>query len=140
VKDAGSGKFLDDYWESSKKLLSDPNFVKLLKDFDKDDVPPKIMERIRKDFTSNPDFTPANAAKASSAAEGLCKWVCAMDQYDSVAKVVAPKQAALAEAQADYSTVMEALRVRAGHLLLLLPLGQGTRRAYLLHLHAATWV
>jgi dynein heavy chain, axonemal len=111
VKDASSGKFVDDFWESSKKLLADPNFVKILKDFDKDNVPPKIMEALRKEYTSNPDFTPANAAKASSAAEGLCKWVCAMDQYDSVAKVVGPKQAALAVAEADYATVMEALRV-----------------------------
>lgn len=36
---------------------------------------PQIIERIRKEYTSNPDFTPANAAKAASAAEGLCKCV-----------------------------------------------------------------
>ena len=29
-------------------------------------------------------YTLANAAKASAAAEGLCKWVCAMDSYDKV--------------------------------------------------------
>lgn len=33
----------------------------------------QIIERIRKEYTSLADFTPANAAKASSAAEGLCK-------------------------------------------------------------------
>ena len=47
-----------------------------------------------------------------SAAEGLCKWVCAMDSYDKVAKVVAPKRAALAEAEEEYAKVMEALKVR----------------------------
>ena len=31
----------------------------------------------------------AGAAKASSAAAGLCKWVLAMECYDRVAKVVA---------------------------------------------------
>lgn len=45
------------------------------------------VPQIRQQYTSDPDFTPANAAKASSAAEGLCKWVHAMDSYDRVAKV-----------------------------------------------------
>ncbi len=31
------------------------------------------MDKIRKEYTSDEEFTPANAAKASSAAEGLCK-------------------------------------------------------------------
>jgi dynein heavy chain len=35
----------------------------------------QIIERVRKEYTSLADFTPANAAKASSAAEGLCKYV-----------------------------------------------------------------
>lgn len=35
----------------------------------------------------------------SSAAEGLCKWVLAIVQYDKVAKVVAPKRIALKEAE-----------------------------------------
>lgn len=37
-----------------------------------------------------------------------------MDSYDKVAKVVAPKKAALAEAEAQYNSVMEALRVGGG--------------------------
>ena len=47
------------------------------------------------------DFTPEKAAKASSAAEGLCKWIMAMEIYDRVAKVVAPKKAQLAIAEGD---------------------------------------
>ncbi|KAG2436335.1 hypothetical protein HXX76_006644 [Chlamydomonas incerta] len=117
VKDpGGSGKMIDDYWGSAQKLLADPKFVQTLKEYDKDSVPPKIIERIRRDFTSNPEFTPAIAAKASSAAEGLCKWVCAMDSYDKVAKVVAPKRAALAEAEAEYAKVMEALKAKQADL------------------------
>lgn len=66
VKDpGGSGKMIEDYWGSAQKLLADPKFVQTLKEYDKDSVPPKIIERIRRDFTSNPEFTPANAAKAS---------------------------------------------------------------------------
>ncbi|GLC41774.1 hypothetical protein PLESTM_001238200 [Pleodorina starrii] len=117
IKDpSGSGKMIEDYWGSAQKLLADPMFVKTLKEYDKDAVPPKIIERIRREFTSNPEFTPGNAAKASSAAEGLCKWVCAMDQYDKVAKVVAPKRAALAVAEAEYNKVMEALKAKQADL------------------------
>lgn len=36
---------------------------------------------------TNPDFDPSIVAKASSAAEGLCKWIQAMEMYDRVAKV-----------------------------------------------------
>ena len=36
-----------------------------------------------------------------------------MDSYDRVAKIVAPKKASLAEAEAEYNTVAGALRVRA---------------------------
>jgi dynein heavy chain, axonemal len=108
----GSGKKFEDYWEPSKKALSDPSFVTSLKNYDKDHIPPKLIETIRKTYTSNPEFTPANAAKAAAAAEGLCKWVCAMDKYEDVAKVVAPKQAALAVAQAEFNTVQDALNIK----------------------------
>lgn len=109
---SGSGKKIEDYWEPSKKALGDPNFVTSLKGYDKDNIPPKIIETIRSVYTCNPDFTPATAAKASAAAEGLCKWVCAMERYEEVAKVVAPKQAALAVAEGEYAEVMAALTVK----------------------------
>ena len=35
----------------------------------------------------HPEFDPIKISKASSAAEGLCKWVIAMEIYDRVAKV-----------------------------------------------------
>ena len=112
----GSGKKIDDYWGPSLNLLGQKGFVDTLKSYDKDNIPDKIISRIRKDFTSDENFTPANAAKASSAAEGLCKWVCAMDTYDRVAKVVAPKKASLAEAEAEYNTVMAGLQVKQAEL------------------------
>ncbi|MEW5313906.1 MAG: hypothetical protein WDW38_005438 [Sanguina aurantia] len=117
VKDpAGSGKMMEEYWLSAQRLLADPNFVKSLKDYDKDNVPPRTIERIRREYTSNPDFNPAAAAKAAAAAEGLCKWVCAMESYDRVAKGVAPKKASLAVAEGAYGTVMTTLRAKQADL------------------------
>jgi dynein heavy chain len=69
VDPSGSGKKIDDYWEPSKKILADSNFVQGLREYDKDNIKPKVIAEIRKTYTSNLDFTPANAAKASSAAE-----------------------------------------------------------------------
>jgi len=47
------------------------------------------MAKIRKEYIPNPDFDPQKVRTASSAAEGLCKWVQAMEIYDRVAKVQA---------------------------------------------------
>ena len=45
------------------------------------------MAKIRKEYIPNPDFDPQKVRTASSAAEGLCKWVQAIEIYDRVAKV-----------------------------------------------------
>lgn len=38
-------------------------------------------------YVPNPDFKPEVIRSISTACEGLCKWVLAMDVYDRVAKV-----------------------------------------------------
>jgi Microtubule-binding stalk of dynein motor len=80
----------------------------------------QVIEAIRKKYTSDASFTPEVAKKASSAAEGMCKWVHAMDKYEAVAKVVAPKQAKLQEAEAQYQEVMVGLRTLQADLQLLM--------------------
>jgi len=89
---SGSGQKILDYWGPSKKLLGDMNFLNSLKEYDKDNIPPHTMKKIRADYCSNPEFDPTKVRTASSAAEGLCKWVQSMEIYDRVAKVVAPKK------------------------------------------------
>lgn len=54
-------------------------------------------------YCTNPDFNPDVIKSASTACEGLCKWVRAMEVYDRVAKVVAPKKAKLAEAEIEHA-------------------------------------
>lgn len=105
VADA-SGKKQLDFWGPSKRLLGDMSFLQSLKEYDKDNIKPDIMAKIRKDFIPHKDFQPSIVAKASSAAEGLCKWVIAMDLYDAVAKVVAPKKAKLEESKKKYEETM----------------------------------
>uniref|UniRef100_A0A8C6PGV2 Dynein heavy chain coiled coil stalk domain-containing protein n=1 Tax=Nothobranchius furzeri TaxID=105023 RepID=A0A8C6PGV2_NOTFU len=45
------------------------------------------MQKIRTEYMTNPDFDPRKVSKASSAAEGLCKWIKAIEAYDRVIKV-----------------------------------------------------
>jgi len=74
------------------------------------------MIKIRKDYITNAEFDPTKVAKASSAAEGLCKWVLAMEIYDRVVKVVAPKKVKLAQAQADLAATLEQLNMKRAEL------------------------
>lgn len=101
-----TGKKVLDYWGPSKRLLGDMQFLQNLKEYDKDNIKPEIMVKIRKEFIPHKDFKPEIVAKASSAAEGLCKWVIAMNLYDDVAKIVAPKKAKLEEAKKTYEETM----------------------------------
>lgn len=126
--DPSTGKMMLDFWGPSKRyvnpelsnankfsimicfrILGDMNFLQSLKDFDKDNIKPDIMAKLRKEYIPHKDFKPNIVAKASSAAEGLCKWIIAMDMYDKVNKIVAPKKAKLAAAEAEFATTMALL-------------------------------
>ncbi|XP_075239189.1 dynein axonemal heavy chain 7-like isoform X2 [Convolutriloba macropyga] len=113
---SGSGGKVLDYWGPSKKLLGDMKFLDDLKTYDKDNIPVNIMTKVRKDYMPNPDFVPEKVAKASSAAEGLCRWIRAMEVYDRTAKYVAPKKAKLAEAEQELSVVMASLNAKRTEL------------------------
>ena len=116
AKDPDTGRAIDDYWKPSCVLLNDKEFLETLKSYDKDNIPTKVIQKIRSVYITNPLFTPEKAANASSAAEGLCKWVCAMDKYDKVAKIVAPKQEALKIAEGAYAEVMVGLNATRAEL------------------------
>ncbi|KAI8853125.1 dynein heavy chain and region D6 of dynein motor-domain-containing protein [Chytridium lagenaria] len=104
---AGSGKKIEDYWGPSKTLMSDMKFLDSLRSYDKDNIHTNIMKVIRSaKYIDNPEFDPDKIKNASSAAEGLCKWVRAMECYDRVAKVVAPKRAALEQAESELAQTM----------------------------------
>ncbi|KAJ3012302.1 Dynein heavy chain 7, axonemal [Thoreauomyces humboldtii] len=115
VADA-SGKKEESYWAPAQKMLGDPGFLPSLKSYDKDNIDVKIMKVIRTKFIDDPEFNPEKVAKASSAAEGLCRWVRAMELYDRVAKVVAPKRESLAKAQAEVAEVMAQLNEKRSAL------------------------
>ncbi|CAM9368513.1 unnamed protein product [Chrysoparadoxa australica] len=109
-------KRIMDFWGPSQKMMGDPEFLIRLKTYDKDNIAPKIMAEIRKKYITDPRFTPEAAEKASKAAAGMCKWVYAMETYDRVAKVVAPKKEALKAAEDTLEVTMSALRSKQAEL------------------------
>jgi dynein heavy chain len=109
---------IDPFWgPATKELLNDTKFLSRLQKYDFKHMDPNIIDKV-KDFTDDPEFEPSVVAKkGSEAASGLAKWVHAMVKYDSIARVVAPKQAALeraertlAEAQSQLNEKMAALK------------------------------
>ncbi|XP_071822297.1 dynein axonemal heavy chain 7-like isoform X1 [Apostichopus japonicus] len=113
---SGAGKKIEDYWPPSKRMLGDMKFLQSLMDYDKDNIPPNIIKVIRSKYIPNPDFVPEKIRQASTAAEGLCKWVRAMESYDQVAKVVAPKKKALAAAEGELAVAMGSLEKKRAQL------------------------
>lgn len=48
--DPSTGRMVEDFWGPSVKLLADMKFLESLKTYDKDNIPPAIMKRIRERF------------------------------------------------------------------------------------------
>jgi dynein heavy chain, axonemal len=113
---AGGTKKVDDFWGPSKKMLGDMKFIDRLKFYDLNNIDPKRIGEVRKTYITNENFKPEIIAKSSSAAEGLCKWVCAMDSYEAVAKEVEPKKKKLAESEATLAITMAALGEKQAQL------------------------
>ncbi|KAG2430891.1 hypothetical protein HXX76_009864 [Chlamydomonas incerta] len=112
---ANPSKKINDYWGPSQGLLADTKFLDTLRAYDKDNIPQPIIAAVRP-YLDVEEFDPPVVKKASNAAYGLCCWVRAMESYDKVAKVVAPKKAKLAEAEAEFNELMVGLNAKKAEL------------------------
>ena len=54
--------------------------------------------------------------QVSTACEGLCRWVHAIEVYDRVIKIVSPKKAKLAEAETELARQMDKLNEKRAQL------------------------
>ncbi|CAD5217245.1 unnamed protein product [Bursaphelenchus okinawaensis] len=99
VKVKQNGKSKLDYWPTALKCLSDMQFLRRIRLFAKDKVPPNIMYIIRKNYISLEEFSPAAIRATSVAAESLCLWVRALESYDTISKQVEPKKQRLKNAE-----------------------------------------
>ncbi|ENN79658.1 hypothetical protein YQE_03893, partial [Dendroctonus ponderosae] len=103
------GEKLLDYWDPGRNMLSDPGqFLASLMNFDKDSITDEMIEKLKK-YVEDPDFTPQKIAKISKACTSLCMWVHAMFKYYFVNLGVAPKKAALKQANEELAETEKAL-------------------------------
>lgn len=93
-------------WENSKKILSDPQLMKKLQEYDKDNIPESVSKKLHK-YVENPSFTPDAVEKVSKACKSMCMWAIAMDIYSRVFKEVQPKRKRLEEAQSSLLEIQE---------------------------------
>ena len=102
------GAKVADYWEASSKMVQDPvAFLSSLLEFDKDGIG-ETIEKVEP-YIQRDDFKPEIIQKMSKACTSICKWGIAMYTYYMVSLQVAPKRAALAEAQASLEVTKKEL-------------------------------
>lgn len=75
---------VDDYWGPSKRVLGDMKFLDGLINFDKDNIPPKIMQKLKDQILNDENFDPEKVKYASVAAEGKLKVVNKKKMLQSV--------------------------------------------------------
>lgn len=80
-------KGLPPTWEEAKKVLADNEFLKKLKNFDKDHVSDKVLKKIEK-CTAEKNFDPDIVGEVSFAARGLCIWVKAIEKYAKIYRYI----------------------------------------------------
>ena len=124
-----NGKNYNNFWPASQEMMKDAKgFVDSLKNYDKDNIDPKIVNKIKNDYMTQENFTVKVAATASSACAGMMKWMLAMITYDRVAKVVGPKREALKVAESELAVVMDALSKKQAELDKVLAYVAGLKR------------
>ena len=85
-------------WKSAQKNMKQTqNYLKSLKEFDISTVSEKLINRVRKDYLSKPEFSIAAMTKISQPAGSMCTWVLALSSYQLVWKKIVPKKAMLAK-------------------------------------------
>ncbi|KAF0288035.1 Dynein heavy chain 1, axonemal [Amphibalanus amphitrite] len=110
------GQKFDDYWEPGKSLLQDPaRFLSSLFEYDKEHIPDDVINKLTP-YIQNDAFMPQAVSKVSKACTSLCMWCRAMYKFHFVNKAVAPKRAALAEAQASLAATEAVLKEAKGQL------------------------
>lgn len=69
-------------WENSKRLLSKVDFLKMLKEYDKDHVDPRAIKKLQK-YIQDPELTEERMVNVSRAAASILTWVNAIVGTDS---------------------------------------------------------
>jgi dynein heavy chain len=98
-------------WKTAQKALADIKFLDRLRSFDRDNIPEKVLEKVRA-LTRSADFAPERMLRASKAAAGLAKWCKAIREYGEAILIVRPLQEKQAQMRAELQDAQEAVAVK----------------------------
>ena len=102
-------------WKSAKAVMSQGDFLGVLKRYDKDNIAASIQKKLQK-YIDHPLLVVEVVAKKSLAAKSLAMWVHAMDVYSKVAKSVGPKKEMLAKLNVELDAANAKLKVKQDEL------------------------
>jgi dynein heavy chain, axonemal len=115
MKDESGLKMITDWWSASLKMVSDSNFIKNLKEFDKENVEEKLIVNLGNFLHAEENvelLKPHNVANASKACECIIMWVNGIYNYYWVNKRIKPKKIMLTEALSKVGELEKALRLK----------------------------
>ncbi|GLH11550.1 Dynein heavy chain, cytoplasmic, partial [Gryllus bimaculatus] len=78
-------------WATAKVILGDTNFLKKLRDYDKNNISDATLKKLAS-YVNHPDFVPETVATQSKVCKSICMWVRAIDRYAKVYRIVEPKR------------------------------------------------
>ncbi|CAG5136729.1 unnamed protein product, partial [Candidula unifasciata] len=102
-------------WATGKLFIGDPQFLKLLLNFDRHSPSDRVYAKLKK-YTKDPNFNPETVGKVSLACKCICSWVLAIDNYNTVYKMVTPKQKRVHEAREALKLAQDSLARKQGSL------------------------
>ena len=81
----------DTSWASIKKEINDPDFLKKLKTYDKENMSQSTIKKMEK-YTHKGDMSREAVNNISEAAGAMWDWVLAMEAYAKANKDIEPKR------------------------------------------------
>ncbi|KAA0175572.1 hypothetical protein FNF27_02982 [Cafeteria roenbergensis] len=98
-------------WESARRLLGQPGFIKTLRNYPRDDIPPVTLRKLSR-YTSDEGMSHDAVRRANAATMSLASWVHAIENYSKVASDVRPLQERVSELSTQLDAANSALEAK----------------------------
>jgi len=95
-------------WEASKRLVSQPGFIRTLQNYPRDDIPPSVLRKLAR-YTGDEAMSEDAVRRANKATMSLATWVHAIENYSKVASDVRPLQERVSELSSQLEAANSAL-------------------------------